>query len=94
MNIKHLSLSILACALSPYDEEGGDVMDVSGGSLRRLIRPLIPCGKPNYFAGSFKKAMKRLMVSALTLASASSLSCWLGYRRGNLHAKKILAIVW
>jgi serine/threonine protein kinase len=35
------------CLRVPYDN-GDQVGDVSGGGLRRLIKPLIPCGKPNY----------------------------------------------
>jgi serine/threonine protein kinase len=37
------------CLRVPYDN-GGVVGDVSGGGLRRLIKPLIPCGKPNYIS--------------------------------------------
>ena len=43
------------CLRVPYaseddgDGEGG-VTDVSSGTLRVLIRPLIPCGKPNYIS--------------------------------------------
>jgi serine/threonine protein kinase len=32
----------------PYDEDGVNVTDVSAGTLRRLLKPLVPCGKPNY----------------------------------------------
>lgn len=37
------------CLRVPYDD-GDTVTDVSAGTLRRLIRPLIPCGKPNYIS--------------------------------------------
>jgi serine/threonine protein kinase len=37
------------CLRVPYDN-GGEIGDVSGGGLRRLIKPLIPCGKPNYIS--------------------------------------------
>jgi serine/threonine protein kinase len=38
------------CLRVPYDDGGGEVSDVSCGGLRRLIQPLIPCGKPNYIS--------------------------------------------
>ena len=43
------------CLRVPYasedDDDGeGGVTDVSSGTLRVLIRPLIPCGKPNYIS--------------------------------------------
>jgi len=40
------------CLRVPYaSEDGGPgVGDVNAGTLRRLIRPLIPCGKPNYIS--------------------------------------------
>jgi len=37
------------CLRVPYDDDG-EVGDVSSGGLRRLMRPLIPCGKPNYIS--------------------------------------------
>jgi len=37
------------CLRVPYDN-GGEIGDVTSGGLRRLIRPLIPCGKPNYIS--------------------------------------------
>mmetsp|Transcript_45715 Transcript_45715/g.51554 ORF Transcript_45715/g.51554 Transcript_45715/m.51554 type:complete len:256 (-) Transcript_45715:519-1286(-) len=37
------------CVRVPYDN-GGEIGDVTCGGLRRLIRPLIPCGKPNYIS--------------------------------------------
>ena len=39
------------CLRIPYGNgDDGTVTDVSSGTLRRLIRPLIPCGKPNYIS--------------------------------------------
>jgi serine/threonine protein kinase len=37
------------CLRVPYGN-GGAVGNVSGGGLRRLVKPLIPCGKPNYIS--------------------------------------------
>mmetsp|Transcript_16115 Transcript_16115/g.33090 ORF Transcript_16115/g.33090 Transcript_16115/m.33090 type:complete len:394 (-) Transcript_16115:191-1372(-) len=37
------------CLRVPYDN-GEGIGGVSSGGLRRLIRPLIPCGKPNYIS--------------------------------------------
>lgn len=37
------------CLRIPYDN-GESIADVSSGGLRRLIKPLIPCGKPNYIS--------------------------------------------
>lgn len=37
------------CLRVPYDN-GGEVTDVSAGTLRRLVQPLLPCGKPNYIS--------------------------------------------
>jgi serine/threonine protein kinase len=37
------------CLRVPYDN-CGDIGDVSCGGLRRLIKALIPCGKPNYIS--------------------------------------------
>ena len=37
------------CLRVPYDD-CGEIGDVSSGGLRRLIKPLIPCGKPNYIS--------------------------------------------
>jgi len=39
------------CLRVPYASDDGDeVTDVSSGNLRVLIKPLIPCGKPNYIS--------------------------------------------
>ena len=38
------------CLRVPYDDGSGEVGDVSSGGLRRLMQPLIPCGKPNYIS--------------------------------------------
>ena len=37
------------CLRVPYENDG-EIGDVTGGGLRRLIKPLIPCGKPNYIS--------------------------------------------
>jgi len=45
------------CLRVPYDDpETGNVTDVSAGTLRRLIMPLIPCGKPNYISPEVLKS--------------------------------------
>lgn len=45
------------CLRVPYDDgDGGSVTDVSAGTLRRLICPLIPCGKPNYISPEVLKS--------------------------------------
>lgn len=51
-----LIIDLGMCLRVPYDGEGGDIMDVTGGTLRRLIRPLIPCGKPNYISPEILKS--------------------------------------
>lgn len=43
------------CLRVPYDD-GGNVTNVSAGTLRRLIGPLIPCGKPNYISPEIFKS--------------------------------------
>lgn len=45
------------CLKVPYSSEDGEgYTDVTAGSLRRLIRPLIPCGKPNYISPEILKS--------------------------------------
>jgi serine/threonine protein kinase len=38
------------CLKVPFNVDGLDVADVSFGTLRRLIKKLVPCGKPNYIS--------------------------------------------
>lgn len=38
------------CLRVPYASDDGSVSDVTSGNLRLLMRPLIPCGKPNYIS--------------------------------------------
>jgi len=45
------------CLRVPYDDgQGGAITNVSAGTLRRLINPLIPCGKPNYISPEVLKS--------------------------------------
>jgi serine/threonine protein kinase len=46
---KSLVIDLGMCLRVPYGSNG-TVSDVSGGGLRRLMGPLIPCGKPNYIS--------------------------------------------
>lgn len=38
------------CLRVPYAADDGSVADVSSGNLRLLMKPMIPCGKPNYIS--------------------------------------------
>lgn len=38
------------CLRVPFAANNGGITDVSAGTLRLLIKPLIPCGKPNYIS--------------------------------------------
>jgi serine/threonine protein kinase len=38
------------CLRVPYASDSGGVTDVTSGNLRLLMKPSIPCGKPNYIA--------------------------------------------
>ena len=44
------------CLRVPYDDGQGGVTDVNNGALRRLISPLVPCGKPNYISPEILKS--------------------------------------
>lgn len=46
---KSLVIDLGMCLRIPYSNNGV-VGDVTAGGLRRLISPLIPCGKPNYIS--------------------------------------------
>ena len=45
------------CLRVPYASDDGSPtpMSVSAGTLRRLIRPMMPCGKPNYISPEIYK---------------------------------------
>eukprot|EP00957_Ditylum_brightwellii_P121277 9248486-Ditylum_brightwellii.AAC.1 len=38
------------CLRVPFGDDDGNIMDVSGGTLRRLMSPQGQCGKPNYIS--------------------------------------------
>ena len=44
------------CLRVPYASDDGEVSDATCGNLRRLIKPLIPCGKPNYISPEILKS--------------------------------------
>ena len=46
------------CLRVPYDggDTSGSTTNVEAGTMRRLIRPLIPCGKPNYISPEVLKS--------------------------------------
>eukprot|EP00934_Nitzschia_sp_Nitz4_P002074 Nitzschia sp. Nitz4//scaffold131_size63436//538//1777//NITZ4_006258-RA/size63436-snap-gene-0.46-mRNA-1//-1//CDS//3329535217//2074//frame0 len=47
---RSLVIDLGMCLRVPYDNGSGMVSDVSQGGLRRLMKPLVPCGKPNYIS--------------------------------------------
>jgi serine/threonine protein kinase len=47
------------CLKVPFDDgETGGVADVTSGTLRRLVTPLVPCGKPNYISPEVLKSLE------------------------------------
>jgi serine/threonine protein kinase len=45
------------CLRVPYtSDDGNGCTDVSSGNLRLLVKPLIPCGKPNYISPEVLKS--------------------------------------
>ena len=54
---KSVVIDLGMCLKIPYDAgSNGGVTDVSAGTLRRLVTPLIPCGKPNYISPEVLKS--------------------------------------
>jgi serine/threonine protein kinase len=47
---KSIIIDLGMCLRVPYANHDGGVIDVSGGTMRRLIHPQHPCGKPNYIS--------------------------------------------
>lgn len=49
---RSLIIDLGMCLRVPFDDgsKGGGVVDASCGTLRRLIKPLLPCGKTNYIS--------------------------------------------
>lgn len=47
---KSIIIDLGMCLRVPYANHDGGVIDVSGGTMRRLINPQHPCGKPNYIS--------------------------------------------
>jgi serine/threonine protein kinase len=45
-----LIIDLGMCLRVPYDAGGDEVGDVSTGTLRRLMKAQLPCGKPNYIS--------------------------------------------
>lgn len=59
------------CLKVPYSsEDGQSVADVEEGTLRRLMRPLIPCGKPNYISPEILKSSEPFDGFAIDLWAA------------------------
>lgn len=46
------------CLRIPYLADDGTIGDVSCGGLRLLMRPMIPCGKPNYISPEVLKSQE------------------------------------
>jgi serine/threonine protein kinase len=60
------------CLKIPYDDtEKGGVADVSAGTLRRLVTPLVPCGKPNYISPEVLKSQDPFDGFAIDLWAAA-----------------------
>jgi len=60
------------CLKVPYTAEDGEsVTDVTAGTLRRLIRPLIPCGKPNYISPEILRSTEPFDGFAIDLWAAA-----------------------
>ena len=49
-NTKCLVIDMGMCLRVPFSNDDGSVTDVSAGTLRHLILPQGPCGKPNYIS--------------------------------------------
>uniref|UniRef100_A0A7S1YQ24 Protein kinase domain-containing protein n=2 Tax=Ditylum brightwellii TaxID=49249 RepID=A0A7S1YQ24_9STRA len=47
---KSLIIDLGMCLRVPFGDDDGNIMDVSGGTLRRLMSPQGQCGKPNYIS--------------------------------------------
>lgn len=47
---KSIIIDLGMCLRVPYVDQDGGVSDVVRGSMRRLITPQHPCGKPNYIS--------------------------------------------
>lgn len=52
---KSIVIDLGMCLRVPYDNDD-TVTDVSAGTMRRLILPQIPCGKPNYISPEVLKS--------------------------------------
>mmetsp|Transcript_245 Transcript_245/g.335 ORF Transcript_245/g.335 Transcript_245/m.335 type:complete len:388 (-) Transcript_245:231-1394(-) len=49
-NTNCLIIDLGMCLRVPFSGDDGEVVDVSEGTMRRLISPQGPCGKPNYIS--------------------------------------------